>query len=99
MKPQNADSSTVTVMLVRQSAGYVVLCRGALNPWMWFLRHCLSPRSWGVHHNWGVCLLDVVQVANYLEFSAEDNESDRKKALSDVVDLGQDVWVKVGGVL
>jgi hypothetical protein len=34
-------------------------------------------------------------VANYLEFSAEDGEAERKKALSDVVDLGQAVWVKV----
>jgi hypothetical protein len=36
-----------------------------------------------------------VQVANFLEFSAEDGEAERKKAISDIVDLGQDVWVKV----
>jgi hypothetical protein len=34
-------------------------------------------------------------VANYLEFSAEDGEAERKKAIGEVVELGQEVWVKV----
>jgi hypothetical protein len=37
-------------------------------------------------------------VANYLEFSAEDGEAERKRALGEVVDIGQEVWVKVGWV-
>jgi hypothetical protein len=36
-----------------------------------------------------------LQVANYLEFSAEDGEAERKKAIGEVVELGQEVWVKV----
>lgn len=36
------------------------------------------------------------QVANYLEFSAEDKEDERKRALGEVVAVGDDVWVKVG---
>jgi hypothetical protein len=39
------------------------------------------------------------QVANYLEFSSEDSEADRKKALGEVVEVGQDVWVKVSTCL
>eukprot|EP00775_Hariotina_reticulata_P012440 gene12440-12577_t len=40
-------------------------------------------------------LVHASQVANYLEFSSEDSEADRKKALGEVVEVGQDVWVKV----
>lgn len=40
-------------------------------------------------------LVHASQVANYLEFSAEDGEAERKKAISEVVEVGQDVWVKV----
>jgi hypothetical protein len=35
------------------------------------------------------------QVANFLEFSAEDGEAERKRALGEVVALGEAVWVKV----
>jgi hypothetical protein len=41
------------------------------------------------------CCCCFHQVANYLEFSAEDGEAERKKALGEVVELGQQVWVKV----
>uniref|UniRef100_A0A383W4N8 S1 motif domain-containing protein n=1 Tax=Tetradesmus obliquus TaxID=3088 RepID=A0A383W4N8_TETOB len=40
-------------------------------------------------------LVHASQVANYLEFSAEDGEAERKKAIGEVVELGQEVWVKV----
>ncbi|KAF6261416.1 hypothetical protein COO60DRAFT_1636853 [Scenedesmus sp. NREL 46B-D3] len=42
-------------------------------------------------------LVHASQVANYLEFSAEDGEAERKKALGEVVELGQEVWAKVRG--
>lgn len=40
-----------------------------------------------------------LQIANYLEFGPDDSEADRKKALTEVVELGQNVWVKVSVAL
>jgi hypothetical protein len=39
----------------------------------------------------------VYQVANYLDFTAEDTDEDKKRALAEVVGLGDTAWVKVGG--
>jgi hypothetical protein len=40
----------------------------------------------------------LFQVANYLDFTPEDTDEDKKRALAEVVGLGDTAWVKVGGV-
>lgn len=38
---------------------------------------------------------DITQVSNYLSFSKEDTDEQKKQELEGVVNVGEQIWVKV----